>query len=107
MIRAQCAGSDAPAAPRMKMQSDGFHKRLISNRQTLAVLAVAAIMLAAAAIRLRMLNVALDRDEGECAYAGQIILHGEPPYLHVYNMKLPGTYYAFAASMALFGQTPT
>lgn len=57
-------------------------------------------------VRVRLLDLPLERDEGEYAYAGQLILDGSPPYLHVYNMKMPGTYLAYAATMAAFGQTP-
>jgi len=56
-------------------------------------------------IRFRLLDIPLERDEGEYAYAGQLILQGIPPYELAYNMKLPGTYYAYAAGMAVFGQT--
>ncbi|HEY3763324.1 MAG TPA: glycosyltransferase family 39 protein [Verrucomicrobiae bacterium] len=56
-------------------------------------------------IRFRLLDMPLERDEGEYAYAGQLILQGIPPYELAYNMKLPGTYYAYAAGMAVFGQT--
>ena len=45
------------------------------------------------------------RDEGEYAYAGQLILQGRPAYKLAYNMKLPGTYFADALGMAVFGQT--
>src|SRR6266849_6075168 len=47
----------------------------------------------------------LERDEGEYAYAGQLILQGVPPYKEAYNMKLPGTYAAYAVIMAVFGQS--
>jgi hypothetical protein len=57
-------------------------------------------------VRLRLLDAPLERDEGEYAYAGQLLLEGVPPYRLAYNMKLPGTYAAYAAIMALFGQTP-
>jgi len=66
---------------------------------TLLVIALAAL------VRLRLTDVPLERDEGEYAYAGQLILKGVPPYLEAYNMKFPGTYYAYALIMALFGQT--
>jgi len=56
-------------------------------------------------VRIRLRNTPLERDEGEYAYAGQLMLQGEPPYHHVYNMKLPGTYVAYAVMMAAFGQT--
>jgi hypothetical protein len=56
-------------------------------------------------IRFRLLDMPLERDEGEYAYAGQLILQGIPPYELAYNMKLPGTYFACALGMAIFGQT--
>jgi len=57
------------------------------------------------AIRWRLLDMPLERDEGEYAYAGQLMLQGIPPYQLAYNMKLPGTYTAYAAILAVFGQT--
>jgi 4-amino-4-deoxy-L-arabinose transferase-like glycosyltransferase len=57
------------------------------------------------AIRIRLLEIPLERDEGEYAYAGQLILQGIPPYKLVYNMKFPGTYAAYALIMSIFGQT--
>jgi hypothetical protein len=57
------------------------------------------------AIRFRLLAVPLERDEGEYAYAGQLILQGIPPYKLAYNMKFPGTYAAYAVIMSIFGQT--
>ncbi len=65
---------------------------------------VFALVLAA---RLRLVGLPLERDEGEYAYAGQLILQGVPPYEMAYNMKFPGTYLGYAAIMAVFGQTPT
>ena len=66
------------------------------------ILAVFPIMLFS---RLRLRETPLERDEGEYAYAGQLILQGIPPYSLACNMKLPGTYAAYAAIMAVFGQT--
>src|SRR3954447_20963536 len=57
------------------------------------------------AIRFRLLDMPLERDEGEYAYAGQLMLQGIPPYKFAYNMKLPGTYASYAFIMAVFGQT--
>jgi hypothetical protein len=72
----------------------------------IALIAIVALTLALVLIvRLRFAGVALERDEGEYALAGQLILEGVPPYDLVYNMKFPGTYYAYAAIMAVFGQT--
>ena len=58
-----------------------------------------------AAIRFRLLEMPLERDEGEFAYIGQLILQGIPPYLEAVNMKLPGIYAVYALIMAIFGQT--
>jgi Dolichyl-phosphate-mannose-protein mannosyltransferase len=57
------------------------------------------------AIRIRLLGIPLERDEGEYAYAGQLILQGIPPYKLAYNMKFPGTYAGYALIMSSFGQT--
>jgi hypothetical protein len=58
-----------------------------------------------AIVRIRLRNTPLERDEGEYAYAGQLMLQGYPPYHLAYNMKLPGTCAAYAVMMAAFGQT--
>jgi len=47
----------------------------------------------------------LERDEGEYAYEGQLLLHGIWPYKLVYTMKLPGTAAAYALIMSIFGQS--
>jgi hypothetical protein len=57
-------------------------------------------------VRWRLAGMPLERDEGEYAYAGQLLLQGIPPYQLAYNMKLPGTYAAYAVIMAVLGQTP-
>lgn len=56
-------------------------------------------------IRFRFLQVPLERDEGEFAYVGQLILKGVPPYSDACNMKFPGAYYLYAGVMGVFGQT--
>lgn len=64
-----------------------------------------AVVIFTAAVRIRLLEVPLERDEGEYAYAGQLILQGIAPYTQAYNMKLPGIYAAYALILAVFGQT--
>lgn len=64
------------------------------------------VILSFAMIRVRLSGMPLERDEGEYAYAGQLILQGIPPYQIAYNLKLPGTYAAYALILGLFGQTP-
>ena len=61
---------------------------------------------AALVARVRLLNLPLERDEGEFAYIGQLMLAGVPPYKLAYTMKLPGTSAVYALAMAVFGQTP-
>ncbi len=63
------------------------------------------VLLFTALIRIRLLDIPLERDEGEYAYMGQLILQGIPPYQMAYNMKLPGAYVLFAIIEAVFGQT--
>ena len=68
--------------------------------------AICLVILVISGIRFRLRDFPLERDEGEYAYAGQLILQGIPPYQLAYNMKLPGTYAAYAVIMAVFGETP-
>ncbi len=68
-------------------------------------LGLALVLLGTAALRWRLLGVPLERDEGEYAYAGQLLLSGHAPFDGAYNMKLPGIYALYAVVMAVFGQT--
>src|SRR6185369_3372985 len=73
----------------------------------LSAIALFVLIAIFAMLRLRLLDLPLERDEGEYAYAGQLLLHGFPPYRLLYNMKWPGTYAAYAAIMGVFGETIT
>jgi len=63
------------------------------------------IIAASLFIRIRILNVPLERDEGEYAYIAQLLLKGHPPYAQAYTMKLPGVPLFYAICMLIFGQT--
>ena len=63
------------------------------------------VVLLTMVIRYGLISVPLERDEGEYAYGGQLILQGMLPYQQLYNMKLPGIYAAYAGLMTVFGQT--
>jgi 4-amino-4-deoxy-L-arabinose transferase-like glycosyltransferase len=77
-----------------------------NNRSYYAAwIALLLVILLTAALRVRLLDVPLERDEGEYAYAAQLMLDGVPPYELAYNMKMPGIYAAYALVIALFGQT--
>lgn len=78
------------------------HRRLVNAAHAVLLGATLAAVLF---IRLHHLQLPLERDEGEYAYAGQLLLGGIPPYQLAYNMKFPGTYAAYAALMTLFGQS--
>ncbi len=68
-------------------------------------LAVFVIVMSVGFVRIRLLSVPLERDEGEYAYAGQLMLQGVAPYVKAYNMKFPGIYAVYAVLMAVFGQS--
>jgi hypothetical protein len=63
------------------------------------------ILLGAFLIRWRFRECPLERDEGEFAYIGQLLLRGVAPYGITGNHKFPGVYLAYAAIMAVFGET--
>ncbi len=65
---------------------------------------LAAGLIFAAYVRLRYLQMPLERDEGEFGYIAQRILGGLSPFA-AYNYKLPGVPCVYALFMALFGQT--
>jgi 4-amino-4-deoxy-L-arabinose transferase-like glycosyltransferase len=75
------------------------------KKKTTQVILLLLILAAVLLVRVRLADVPLERDEGEYAYFGQLILEGIPPYSLAYNMKLPGTYFMYAGIMAVFGQS--
>lgn len=77
----------------------------LRRARRLVWIALAVVLVCVAAIRIRLLDTPLERDEGEYALAGQLMLRGIPPYHDAWNMKFPGTYAAYAAIMAVFGET--
>lgn len=85
------------------MFSDTAGRTLSADR--IAWIALALIMVFAGLVRYRLLSVPLERDEGEYAYLGQLMLQGVPPYQEAYSMKFPGIHAAYAVMMAVFGQT--
>jgi hypothetical protein len=78
-----------------------------SARNSVVVVSLVFILAVVTIIRIRLLDMPLERDEGEYAYAGQLLLQGISPYKAAYNvaLKLPGTGGAYALIMAVFGQT--
>ena len=68
---------------------------------TLFVATLTAVMWA----RIRLAGLPLERDEGEYAYSGQLLMHGIPPYRLAYSMKFPGTSVVYALVMSIFGDS--
>jgi len=68
-------------------------------------LVISVVVIFIAVLRIRLLGIPLERDEGEYAYVGQLMLHGIPPFSLACNMKFPGIYAAYALIMAIFGQS--
>ena len=85
------------------VQKKSNHKSLLLN--VCLIIVFIALISVTVIIRIRTLAVPLERDEGEYAYAGQLMLQGVPPYLLAYNMKMPGIYAAYAIILTCFGQT--
>ncbi len=80
-----------------------FSNFLEGNALYLVLLSV--VVIAVSVVRSRFVGMPLERDEGEYAYFGQLILDGVAPYSEAYNMKLPGIYYMYALIMAVFGES--
>ncbi|MCC6502452.1 MAG: glycosyltransferase family 39 protein [Deltaproteobacteria bacterium] len=78
---------------------------MTKNRLEWALLA--AIIAASFLLRLLVMDIPFERDEGEYAYAAQLLLDGVPPFKEAYNMKFPGIYAVYAAILFVFGQTHT
>ena len=56
-------------------------------------------------IRLPLLDVPLDRDEGAFGLIGQAILQGELPYRDIFDHKPPLVFYAYALGLTVFPAT--
>jgi len=94
-----------PEPRRTKPRQSRQEATLPAFPRGLTLFLLALILLVTTLVRIRLLDVPLERDEGEYAYAGQLMLQGIPPYKLAYNMKLPGIYGAYALVLALLGQS--
>lgn len=64
----------------------------------LAILGLVALFIL---LRWNSFNAPLIRDEGEYAYAGQILIHGVAPYQHAFIQKPPMVIYSYALAQLL------
>ena len=83
-------------------ENDLPSRRIITYLSFLLTVMILAVVVF---VRIRLLQTPLERDEGEYAYMGQLILKGIHPYMNAYTMKLPGVSVAYALIMLLFGRT--
>lgn len=89
----------------LKNNSTDFERQTQQANMQVAVWGLLLVILLTMVIRYGLIEVPFERDEGEYAYGGQLILQGILPYQQIYNMKLPGIYAAYAGLMVIFGQT--
>jgi len=73
----------------------------------LVFLALAVLLAASFLLRVPLLSVPLERDEGEYAYIAQRLLHGEVPYRDAFDQKPPLVFFIYLAVMLAFGFTTT
>ena len=82
-------------------------KKILSGKKAFSgnvyVVAIILITIIISIIRAGLLDVPLERDEGEYSYFGKLLLEGVAPYKIAYNMKLPGTYAMYSLFMVVFG----
>lgn len=96
--------SDPLSATKAADKSPAWKQALLARGRAEWMI-ISLIILSVLFVRFHLLGVPLERDEGEYAYMGQLLLKGIPPYLAAYNMKFPGTYLMYAAIMSVFGQS--
>jgi len=56
-------------------------------------------------VRVPLVSVPLERDEGEYAYIAQRLLAGDVPYRDAFDQKPPAIFFVYAAALALFGSS--
>ena len=72
------------------------------NSQKTSLILMAGIFLGGVVlVRLRLLGLPLERDEGEYAYMAQQLLQGVLPYTESHSMKFPGIYFVYAGILAI------
>lgn len=84
-------------------EATGEVRKIEHNRWEWALLTLTICLIIG--VRLRMLDLPLDRDEGDYAYGAQLMLQGLLPYVDFQTMRLPGIYVVYSSILAVFGQT--
>ncbi|MDO8366834.1 MAG: glycosyltransferase family 39 protein [Saprospiraceae bacterium] len=65
------------------------------------------LLVIALIVRLRLLDIPFERDEGVFAYIGRAMMGGARLYTDLYDNKLPGLYLIYGLFASLFGVQPT
>lgn len=92
-----------PNTPVRDTGRDALIRSTLHRAETAAIwILVAGVFVA---MRAAIVQIPLERDEGEYAYIAQRLLAGETPYLDQFNQKPPGVFAFYAAAMALGGST--
>src|SRR5436190_13823827 len=80
----------------------GRYKTLI---RAIAWIILGIVLVAVMSARVRLAGLPLERDEGEYAYSGQLLLGWIAPFKLAYSMKFPGTAAVYALLMSIFGES--
>lgn len=94
-----------PSSSQKKKQEINFSFSNFFGSNNFYLILLGIVVLTVTVVRWRLAPMPLERDEGEYAYFGHLILNGITPYQEAYNMKLPGIYYMYALIMAVFGES--
>lgn len=90
---------------KVRADENGEGRRFASLEHKLSWVFLAVVVSVVVYVRWRLLAFPLERDEGEYAYSGQLLLEGIPPFRLATNLKLPGAAMIYAFFMRLFGET--
>jgi len=79
----------------------------LNARNSITLVCLAAILAGAVLIRLPLLAIPLERDEGSYGYVAWRLLLGEVPYRDVFDHKPPGVFALYALAFSTFGISAT
>jgi hypothetical protein len=85
------------------IEADAASPCLQRRLQWACAVVLFAAVVAFVLVRVPLVSVPLERDEGEYAYIAQRLLEGEIPYRDAFDQKPPATFFVYAAALSLFG----
>ncbi len=94
----------APKKPNRNLQGRSGEEQPFwtANRIWLAWIGIIAVFVL---MRATIINIPLERDEGEYAYIAQQAMHGAVPYRDAFDQKPPGIFAIYTAGMFIFGRS--